>query len=60
MIFKTEKALQNFVNDVPFFESPESFSLGNSLEDAAQIVKQALEASPFGEAKENTDVGMAD
>lgn len=59
MIFKTEKQLQNFIKDVPFFESPESFSLGNSLEDAAQIVKQALEASPLSE-KEKEDVELAD
>lgn len=59
MIFKTEKQLQNFVKDVPFFESPESFSLGNSLEDAAQIIKQALEASPLSE-KEKEDVELAD
>lgn len=60
MIFKTEKQLQNFVKDVPFFESPESFSLGNSLEDAAQIVKQALEASPLSEKEKEEDVELAD
>lgn len=51
MDFKNEKELQNFVNDIPYFSDNDSYCLGNTLEEAADIIRTIV-----GDANERSTV----
>ncbi len=46
MKFKTEEERQKFLNDEPYYENPDSYCLGNTMEEAAEILKQICEDKP--------------
>lgn len=51
MKFNNEN-LQRFLNDKPFFENEESYCLGNTLEDAGEVVRKIMD----GKKKEGEKV----
>lgn len=42
MKFKSEAKLQAFLEDKPFFHSTDCYCLGNTLEEAGEIVRQMM------------------
>jgi len=42
MKFATEEAKEKFLRDEPFWESNESYCLGDTLEEAGRIAKQII------------------
>lgn len=42
MEFKNETELLNFVNDIPYYGDKDSFCLGNTLEEAAEIIRKVV------------------
>ena len=52
MKFATEEAKEKFLHDEAFWESNESYCLGNKLEEAGEIIKKIMER------KEQSHVGM--
>lgn len=46
MDFKNETELQNFVNDIPYYSGKDSYCLGDSLEEAAEIIRLIVESTP--------------
>ena len=60
----TDERQQDFADDKAFFDSPTSFCLGSTMEDAGKIFYQYIEAliSPMATQQkgEGLNVGMAD
>ena len=52
MKFCTEEAKEKFLRDEAFWENNESYCLGDTLEEAGDIIKKIMEG------KEQTYVGM--
>ena len=52
MKFRTEEAKEKFLHDEAFWENNESYCLGDTMEEAGDIIKVIMER------KEQTYVGM--
>lgn len=46
MEFENEKELLNFVNDIPYYSDKNNFCLGNTLEEAAEIIRKIVGTVP--------------
>ena len=42
MDFKNDKELQSFLSDTPYFSDNNSYCIGNTLEEAASIIRQIV------------------
>ena len=58
MKFKTQKEKEDFLQDKPFYKSASSYCLGNTMEEASEIIrkiKEEAERERFGKRNVELD-----
>ena len=60
MKFRNQNEIQDFLEDKPFYSSPDSYCLGKTMEQAGEVIRKIATGKNNGKDKDkNRAMGMA-